>query len=220
MQINKNDTGVVFTDPQNDVLRDTSAAWGILKDNLRENNTIENMERILATAKKGGFEVFISPHYYFPTDSKWKHRDPLGAFMHENKMFERSGPLSLEGFAGSGPDWLDRLKPYIEDGKTVVTSPHKIYGPQTNDLILQLRKRGINKIILGGMLGNMCVESHLRHLIENGFEVAVAKDAIAAPRHPKWGDGYQAALTNINFLANAVMSTEEVVYAMGGGGPA
>ncbi len=63
-------------------------------------------------------------------------------------------------------------------------------------MVLQLRKRGISKIILGGMLANMCVESHLRDLVEQGFEVAVVKDATAGPRHPVWGDGYQAAMIN------------------------
>ena len=112
--------------------------------------------------------------------------------------------MSLDGFSESGADWLERFKPYIEDGKTVVVSPHRVFGPQTNDLVLQLRKRRISKVILGGMLANMCVESHLRDLLEQGFEVAVAKDATAAPRHPEWGDGYTAALINFAFLAHAV----------------
>jgi hypothetical protein len=43
-------------------------------------------------------------------------------------MFDRPGPLSLEGFEGSGADWLEPYKPFIEDGKTIVTSPHKIYS--------------------------------------------------------------------------------------------
>ena len=92
-----------------------------------------------------------------------------------------------------------------------------MFGPQTNDLVLQLRKRGISKVILGGMLANMCVESHLRELLEQGFVVVVAKDATAAPRHPEWGDGYTAALINFAFLAHAVLSTDEVVKAIGEG---
>jgi nicotinamidase-related amidase len=89
-----------------------------------------------------------------------------------------------------------------------------VFGPQTNDLVLQLRKRRIGKVILGGMLANMCVESHLRDLLEQGFEVAVAKDATAAPRHPEWGYGYTAALINFAFLAHAVLTTDDVVKAM------
>ena len=64
------------------------------------------------------------------------------------------------------------------------------------------------------MLANMCVESHLRELIEQGFEVAVAKDAVAATKHPKWGYGYTAALINYAYLAHAVLHTDEVVEAM------
>src|SRR5260370_14644089 len=100
-------------------------------------------------------------------------------------MFARRGIVTLEGFAGSGADWLKRFKPYIEDGKTVVVAPHRVFGPETNDLVLQLRKRGIGRVILGGMLANMCVESHLRELLEQGFEVAIAKDSTAAPKHPE-----------------------------------
>ena len=93
-------------------------------------------------------------------------------------------------------------------------SPHRVFGPQTNDLVLQLRKRRIARVILGGMLANMCVESHLRELLEQGFEVAVARDATAAPRHPEWGYGYTAALINFQFLAHAVLSTDEVVRSI------
>jgi nicotinamidase-related amidase len=214
MDIEKSHTGVVFIDPQNDVLSEKGANWGAVGASVTENKTVENMERIFAAARDQGYPVFISPHYFYPTDSSWKMNGPLEADEFETHTFARSGPLDLTGFDGSGADWLARFKPYIEDGKTVVVSPHKVFGPQTNDLVLQLRKRGISKIILGGMLANMCVESHLRELLEQGFEVAVVKDAVAGPRHPEWGDGYQAALINYRFLAHAVLSTDEAVAAM------
>ena len=134
--------------------------------------------------------------------------------MLESKEFFRPDPLGLDGFSGSGADWLDRYKPFIEEGKTVVVSPHKVWGPQTNDLVLQFRKRRLNKIILAGMLANLCVESHLRELLEQGFEVAVVKDATAAPLHPEIGDGYKAAIINYSFLANAVLTTDDAVKAM------
>lgn len=86
--------------------------------------------------------------------------------MHETGMFGRPGALILDGFRGSGADWLDRYKPYIEDGKTIVASPHKVFGPETNDLVMQLRKRGKSKVVLAGMLANLCVEAHMRELIE------------------------------------------------------
>ena len=214
MDIQKSDTAVVFIDPQNDVLSEKGANWEAVGASVTENRTVENMERIFKVAKANGYEVFISPHYFYPTDTGWKFNGPLEADEFRTRSFARSGPLNLTGFSNSGADWLEHFKPYIEDGKTIIVSPHKVWGSQTNDLILQLRKRGISRIILGGMLANMCVESYLRDLVEQGFEVAVVKDATAGPRHPVWGDGYRAAMINYQFVAHAVLSTDETVDRM------
>ena len=208
------DTAVVFIDPQNDVLSQKGANWESVGASVTENRTVENMEQIFKTAKAKGYEVFISPHYFYPTDRGWRFNGPLETEEFKTHSFARSGPLDLSGFPNSGADWLDRFKPYIDDGRTIVVSPHKVWGPQTNDLVLQLAKRRISRIILGGMLANICVESHLREFLERGFEVAVVKDATAGPRHPDWGDGYQAAMINYRFLAHAVLSTGETVDRM------
>ena len=214
MEINKKDTAVLVIDPQNDFLSEQGVTWELVGDSVKENKTIENIERLFKAAKANGFEVFISPHYYYPTDHDWKFGGTLEIVMHDIKMFDRSGALSLEGFTGSGADWLEVYKPYINDGKTIVCSPHKVYGPENNDVVLQLRKRRINKVILAGMSANLCVEAHMRELLEVGFEVAVVKDATAGARHPELGDGYKAALINYGYMANAVLSTDEVVEAM------
>jgi nicotinamidase-related amidase len=214
MEFSKSDTALVVIDPQNDVLSEKGVSWGLVGDSVKENNTVENLDRLFKAAKDGGYGVFISPHYLYPADQTWGFCGAVEHMMLESKEFFRPDPLSLDGFKGSGADWLDRYKPYIEDGKTVVVSTHKVWGPQSNDLVLQLRKRHINRIILAGMLANLCVESHLRELIEQGFEVAVVKDATAGPRHPDLGDGYKAAVVNYNFIANAVLTTDEAVSAM------
>jgi nicotinamidase-related amidase len=214
MDFNKSDTALVVIDPQNDVLSDTGVSWALVGESVRENHTVENLERLFRAAKGQGFGVFISPHYLYPTDQAWRFGGAVEKMMLQGKEFWRPDPLSLDGFSGSGADWLERFKPFIADGETVVASPHKVWGPQTNDLVLQLRKRRVGKVILAGMLANLCVESHLRELLEQGFEVAVVKDATAAPRHPEIGDGYKAALVNYGFLANAVLTTEDALKAM------
>jgi nicotinamidase-related amidase len=216
MEIRAEDTALVVTDPQNDFLSPQGVTWGLVGESVRENDTVEHIDRLFKTAKARGYDVFISPHYYYPTDHGWQFGGTVEKMMHEIKMFDRGGTLTLDGFEGSGADWLQQYKRYIEDGKTVVVSPHKVYGPESNDLALQLRKRGKNKVVLAGMSANLCVEAHLRELLEQGFEVAVVKDATAAAKHPELGDGYATALTNYAFIANAVLTTADVVSAMEG----
>jgi len=216
MTADKERTALVITDPQNDFLSPEGVAWNVVGDSVTENHTVDHIETLLKAAKEHDIPVFISPHYYYPTDHGWQFEGALEILMHEIHMFDRKGPLNLEGFENSGADFLARLKPYIEDGKTVITSPHKVYGPESNDLTLQLRKRGIDKVILAGMSANLCVESHMRELLEEGFEVAVVKDATAAAKVPE-GDGYQAAVVNFRFMANAVWTTAEAEQAIKNG---
>lgn len=201
---------LVVTDPQIDFLSPKGASWSVFGDSVRDNNTVAHIGELFHAAKLAGITVAISPHYFYPTDKHWRFGDPLEHFMSAVGMFGRQGAYTTDGFAGSGADFLPAYGQHIHDGQTVIASPHKIVGPESNDLVLQLRKRGVNQVILAGMAANLCVEGHMRELIEQGFEVAVVKDATAGARLPE-GDGYLAALVNFRFLANAVWTTAEAV---------
>src|ERR1700743_1147641 len=129
MNIQRADTAVVFIDPQNDVLSEKGANWGAVGASVTENRTVENIERIFKAAKAKGYEGSISPDSFYPNDKGWKFNGPLERDEFRTHTFARSGPLTLSGFENSGADWLDRFKPYIEDSKTIVVSPHKVFGP-------------------------------------------------------------------------------------------
>ncbi len=210
MKLDLDRAALVVTDPQIDFLHPEGVTWGVVGASVREHGTVGNIEALFKAAKAHGITTAVSPHYYYPTDHGWKFEGALEKLMHKIGMFDRKGPLSIDGFDNSGADWMPQYKQYIEDGKTIVTSPHKMYGNDTNDLTLQLRKNGVDQIILAGMSANLCTESHLRELLENGFEVAVVKDATAAAKLPE-GDGYLAALTNFRYMANAVWTTRETL---------
>lgn len=210
VQLRKGSAAIVVTDPQIDFLSPQGVSWSVVGQNVTDNNTVEHIGQLFAAAKQTNTPVFVSPHYYYPHDHQWGFEGALERLMHDIKMFDRPGPLDTTGFEGSGPDWLPQYKPFIDDGQTIVCSPHKVFGPESNDLVLQLRKRRIDQVILAGMSANLCVESHLRELLEQGFEVTVVGDATAAAQLPEY-DGYDAAMTNFRFLASDVWSTAEAV---------
>lgn len=208
-------TALVITDPQVNFLSPKGVTWGVVGKSVEHQGTVANIGRLFKAAKAAGITVAISPHYYYPTDKGWKFEGALEKLMHKIGMFDRKGALSLDGFDGSGADFMPEYKAYIFDGKTIIASPHKVYGPEQNDLVLQLRKQRVDQVILAGMSANLCVESHLRELLEQGFEVAVVRDATAAAMLPE-GDGYLAAITNFRYIANAVWTTEEAVKRLAG----
>lgn len=202
-------TAIVITDPQNDFLSPAGVTWGVVGESVTANNTVENLETLFQLAEANGIKVFISPHYYYEHDHSWKFEGALEKLMHNIKMFDRGDQLSLEGFEGSGADFLAPYKKYIEKDFVTVVGPHKVFGPEQNDLSLQLRKQKIDKVILAGMSGNLCVESHMRELIEDGFEISVVGDATASAIVPGY-DGNAAAQTNFRFIASHVYTTEEL----------
>jgi nicotinamidase-related amidase len=207
MVIEQPRTALVITDLQNDFLSPGGAAWGLVRDSLAANHTTENIEALLKAARDGAYPVFLSPHYYYPSDGRWTA--PGGALevlMSQLGVFACKGPLTFEGFEGSGADWPERFKPYLTACDTVVASPHKVYWTSSNDLALQLRKRRIEKVVLAGPAGNLCVEARLRDFLEHGFEVAMVRDATAGTTNEE-GDGYRAALVNFRFMAHALWTT-------------
>ena len=215
MVLNTKRAALVVTDPQIDFLSPDGVTWGVVGESVTQHNTVANLGRLFEAAKRADMTVAISPHYYYPTDKGWKFEGALEKLMHKIGMFDRKSPYTMEGFDNSGADFMPEYKKYILDGKTIVTSPHKVYGPEANDLVLQLRKNHVDQVILAGMSANLCVESHLRELLEQGFEVAVVKDATAGAKVPE-GDGYLAAIINFRYIANAVWSTDEAVKRITG----
>ena len=101
MEVDNADTAVVFIDPQNDVLSKKGANWGVLGASVTENGTVENMVKIFEAAKAKDYLVFISPHYFFPTDYKgWKFNGPLESDeFHTRTFFElKRSPAFWPGF--------------------------------------------------------------------------------------------------------------------------
>ena len=104
-------TALVVTDPQNDFLSPDGVTWGLVGESVTANGTVEHIELLLATAKRAGLPVFVSPHYYYPSDHGWQFGGAVETMMHAINMFDRRGALTMSGFEGSGADWLERYKP-------------------------------------------------------------------------------------------------------------
>ncbi|MEZ5713762.1 MAG: cysteine hydrolase [Paracoccaceae bacterium] len=200
-------TAVLITDPQNDFMSTEGKAWGLVGDNVTRLGTNDHIEALIRAAKQSGMTVVVSPHTYYGTDDQWQDRGPVQGLLHSVGAFKVAGATAYDGFEGSGADFYGPLKEMILDGQTVITSPHKVYGPESNDLALQLRQRGIQTVILGGFAANLCVDSHMRELTEQGFSVVVVKDAVGAPGEA----AYDAAMLNAGMIADAVWSTEEAL---------
>ena len=51
MKINRKDTAVLLIDVQNDFLSEQGVTWELVGDSVKENGTVENIERLFEAAK-------------------------------------------------------------------------------------------------------------------------------------------------------------------------
>ena len=93
MKTDPNDTALVITDPQNDFLSPEGVTWGMVGDSVLENKTVEHIEELFKAAKQNGLNVFISPHYYYPTDHGWKIKQREPQHGYPARAIEVSGRL-------------------------------------------------------------------------------------------------------------------------------
>lgn len=195
-------TAVLITDPQIDFLKPDSVVWDKVGETVEENAVVDKLRRLRDAAAEGDVPVFYSPHEYEDAEyESWEHLNTIDQIMFDTRMFD---------VAGDGADFVPELEP---DDNTFVLSPHKqLSGFWSNDVQIQLRQRGIDTLVLAGMSANLCVESHLRDAVENGFEVLTVTDATAAAGE----EALQAALTNYGFIAHETATTDEVVPRLRG----
>jgi nicotinamidase-related amidase len=197
VKIDLSKTALFVTDPQNDFLSEKSPAWGLVGSGVTKHNVVEKEKILKALAKEIDIPVFYSTHMYTKQDfANWKSLNGIDKIMFDIRMFEQGT---------WGHDYHPDLKP---DDNTVVMNPHKgLSNFWTGDAAIQLRQYGIETIILYGMSANLCIESHARDAIENGFDVIIVADATAAA-----GDAaYEAAVTNFEFLAHEVVTAKQII---------
>ena len=208
-KFDKSRTAIVITDPQNEFLDEKGKLYGLVKPNMDKLGTIKNIETLMKTSKAKDITLAVDPLVYTKLDINWSNAGTLQRTLLDMKALY-SETTDMADLEGTGADFYEPYKKYIFDGKTLVVAPHKMYGPESNDLIYQLRANGVDTVILGGLVANLCVDSHMRALMESGFKVYVVKDAVAAPGE----DAYNAALVNYGMIANGVLTTAEVTKAL------
>lgn len=73
---------------------------------------------------------------------------------------------------------------------------------------MQLKKHGIHRLIVIGLIAHTCVEATVRFAAELGYDVIVVKDATA-----DYSDEAMRAALDINIpnYANAIVTTDEIV---------
>ena len=192
-------TALLVVDPYNDFISEGGKIWPRIKAVAEANNCVPNMLQVLNVARNAKLKIFFAMHHrYRPGDYEtWKHIAPIQKAAWTRKTFE---------YGTWGGEFRAEFAP--KPGETVVQEHWCSSGFANTDLDLQLKRHGIHKLIVIGLIAHTCIEATVRYAAELGYDVTVVKDATA-----DYSDEMMHAALDINIpnYASAVVTTKEIV---------
>ena len=202
LSLEKEITGLLIIDPYNDFISEGGKIWSRIQAVAEANGCVSHMQQVLEAARKAGIRVFYAMHHrYRPGDYEtWRYIAPIQKAGWSSKAFE---------YGTWGGEIRVEFEP--QPGDVVAQEHWCSSGFANTDLDLQLKKHGIHKLIVTGMIAHTCVESTVRFAAELGYEVTLVKDATA-----DFSDVFMhaALVTNLPNYATAIVTSEEVVDAL------
>jgi nicotinamidase-related amidase len=198
----KVNTGLVVIDPYNDFISAGGKIWDRVKVVAEANQCVPHMEQVLEAARGAGIRVFYALHRrYRPGDyESWRYIAPVQMAAWRSKVFEHGT---------WGGEIRREFEPQPED---IVALEHwGSSGFANTDLDLLLKRHGIQRLIVMGLIAHTCVESTVRYAAELGYEVTMVRDATAS-----YSEEHMHAALDINIpnYASSIVTTDEVIDAL------
>jgi nicotinamidase-related amidase len=197
-----NRTGLLLVDPYNDLLSDGGKLWPSVKPVAEQVDLLPHLCAIVEAARHTGVVVFYVPHRRWQEGNYdgWRHPGPW-------QILTDRGSFFTDGMWGG--DWHPDLVP--QPGDVVIKQHWGQNGFANTDLDFQLKQRGIEKIILVGLMANTCIEATARFGAELGYHVTLVRDATAAFNLEAMHAAHEI---NAPTFAHAILTTEAVIAAL------
>lgn len=186
-------------DPKTTALVLIDLQKGIVSRSLAPYSGAKVVENSVALARRiaklGG--IVVAVHVAFSNSDADRLMQPVDASM----------PMPPGGF----PAEFSELAPEIAALNADVIITKRQWGAfHGTELDLQLRRRGINTIVLGGIATNFGVESTAREAWQHNYAVIIAEDACTSMS----AEMHQFSIENILPRLARVRSTNEILEAL------
>ena len=199
LEYNKQLTALLVIDPYNDFISEGGKVWDRLKAVAEANGCVPNMSRVLSAVRKAELRVFYALHRrYRPGDYEtWTYIAPVQKAAWSHKTFE---------YGTWGGELRSEFEP--QPGDIVAQEHWCSSGFANTDLDLQLKRHGIQRLIVIGLIAHTCVEATVRFAAELGYDVTMVRDATS-----DYSDEHMHAALDVNIPSydSAVVTTKEIV---------
>lgn len=192
-KVNPSQTGLIVIDIQNDFCHEDGAFSKAKKDLSMIQGMIPRLMGFIDHVRK----IPLSVIYVRTTHDDWTNSD---AYNQINRLRNRS-LICRTGTWGA-----EFYKLTSRDDEYIITK-HRYSAFQGTNLEIVLRCRGIDTLLVSGIMTNVCVESTLRDGFNRDFFTILVEDCVAADRI----ELHSATLENVRDYFGIVTSTEALL---------
>ena len=195
-------TALVIVDMENDLVKVNEEPFDTVTRMVESKGVIANTAKAIAAARKAGVPVIFVTHVHrkdnadvVPSITDW--------------MLQGLMPPAREAFIENTPgvQIVDELKPAAGEHVIAKRRSNAFYN---TDLEIMLRSRGIDTVIITGVVTDGCVANTVRGARELDMNVIVLSDCCAAMTSE--GDDY--FITKVFPRAGRVRTSDEIVKAL------
>jgi nicotinamidase-related amidase len=156
-------------------------------------DVIRNAARLVDAFRRKGMPIFLVHVVVTPE---------TGLKVRSDESFPRTAPMP--------PDWSDFVPEIAPVPPDIVITKRQWGAFYGTDLELQLRRRGMDTIVLCGISTDYGVESTARFAYEYGFQQVFAEDAMTS----RSDEQHHAAVNFIFRRMGRVRKTDEILQAL------
>ncbi len=195
-------TALLVIDMQNDILKTKKEPFSAVTKMAESKGVIGNTAKVIAAARQVAMPIIFTNHVHrkdnadaVPTITDRMLQGPVVSY----------GEALVEGTPGAAI--VDELKPALGDHVIYKRRGSSFYG---TDLELMLRSRGIDTLIITGVITNGCIQATVQDARERDFHVIVLSNCCATMM-PEDDDYF---ITKVFPGSGRVRTSDEIIAAM------
>lgn len=203
-KINVKKTALLVIDMQNDLIKAKEEPFSAITKMVKSKGVISNTTRVIAVVRKARMPIIFIGHIH--------RKDNADAFPTiTDLMLQGLAPPPREALVEGTPGayFVDEIKPLPGDHIVWKRRSNAFYN---SDLELMLRRRGIDTIIITGVVTNGCVANTVRGAQERDLHVIVLSDCCAA----MMPEDDEYFIKNAFPRAGRVRTSEEMITVISG----
>lgn len=161
---------VLVLDMQRDFCDPAGKMHGLVADELERTGVVDKTVTLINAAREAGAVTYVTPILFDYSAPPARLPEGIAAPIVENRAFDRDGV---------GGELIPEIKALVDGDRVCRLPKPSLSAFAGTGLHEELQAKGIEEVVIAGLVTNYCVESTARDAFDLGYRVRIVEDATA-----------------------------------------